>query len=167
MDRASTRMQGLIEDLLEASRVEAGSLELTRRVEQGAAIVRAAIAKARPAVADKGAALEEGAITEDLPVELDRARTVDALVKLVAVALKTIGEGGVIRIGVEPAESSVIFTIRASRPRSSSGTTPHDESRGGLAFLIARGLVAAQGGQLSTELTQEGPRTLVTFKRRA
>lgn len=166
MDRASTRMQGLIEDLLEASRVEAGAVEVARRLEQGAAVARAAIAKARPAVAEKGALLEEGAITEDVAVELDRARTIDALVKLVAVALKTIGEGGVIRVGVERSDDNVLFTIRASPPRGSASTTPHDESRGGLAFVIARGLVLAQGGQLSTELTQEGPRTLVTFKAR-
>src|SRR5262245_5824482 len=111
MDRASTRMQVLIEDLLEASRIEAGTVEVTRRLEQGASVARAAIAKARPAVADKGASLEEGAITEDVPVELDRARTIDALVKLVAVALKTTGEGGVIRIGVEQSDDNVLFTV--------------------------------------------------------
>ena len=162
MDRASSRMQGLIEDLLEASRVEAGTVEVTRRLEQAHVVARAAIAKAKPLCADKGAAVEEGALDEDAPVELDRNRTVDALVKLVGVALKSTGEGGVIRVGVERHDADVLFTLRATAPRGVT-SAPHDESRGGLAFLIGRGLVTAQGGQILTESTQEGPRMVVAF----
>jgi len=163
MERASSRMQGLIEDLLEASRVEAGSVEFTRRVEQATTIARGAIAKAKPLCADKGAAVEEGAMVDDAPVELDKNRTVDALVKLVGVALKSTGEGGVIRIGVERHDGDVLFTLRATAPRGSTTAPQHDETRGGLAFLIGRGLITAQGGQILTESTQEGPRVVVAF----
>ncbi len=162
MDRASTRMQTLIEDLLEASRVEAGTVEVTRRLEQAHVVARAVIAKTKPICADKGATVEEGAIEENAPVELDKNRTTEALVKLVAVALKATGEGGVIRVGVERHEADVFFTIRATAPRGTS-SSPHDESRGGLAFLIGRGLITAQGGQILTEQTQEGPRMVVAF----
>ncbi len=163
MERASSRMQGLIEDLLEASKVEAGTVEVTRRPEQAATIARAAVAKAKPLCADKGAAVEEGAIEDDAPVELDKNRMIDALVKLVAVALKTIGEGGVIRLGVERHEADVLFNIRATAPRGTTASSPHDETRGGLAFLIGRGLIAAQGGQILSESTPEGPRMVVAF----
>jgi len=163
MERASSRMQGLIEDLLEASRVEAGTVEVTRRVEQAAAIARAAIAKAKPLCADKGASLAEGAIDDEVKAELDKTRMIDALVKLVAVSLKTTGEGGVIRVGVERHDDDALFTIRAAAPRGATSSAPHDESRGGLAFLIGRGLVSAQGGQILTESTQEGPRMVVAF----
>lgn len=163
MDRASARMQTLIEDLLEASRVEGGSVEITRRSEQAAAVARAVIAKAKPLVVDKGANLEEAAIEEDVLVELDKAHTVEALVKLIAVALKTVGEGGVIRLGVERHDADVLFTIRAQSPRSVVSLPAHDETRGGLAFLIGRGLIAAQAGTLLTEVTQDGPRTVIAF----
>jgi signal transduction histidine kinase len=163
MDRAATRMQQLIEDLLEASRIEGGSLEFARRPEQAALVARAAIAKATPMVTEKGASLEESSIADDAPVELDKARTIEALSKLVAVALKTTGEGGVIRIGVERHDDEVFFTVRGAVPRGSLGSAPHDENRGGLAFLIGRGLVAAQGGRLLTEITQEGPRMVAAF----
>lgn len=163
MDRASSRMQSLIEDLLEASRVEAGTVEVTRRPEQADVIARAAIAKAKPLCTDKGATIEEGAIEGGAQVELDKSRTIDALVKLVAVSLKSTGEGGVIRMGVERHDSDVLFTIRATTPRGTTSSSPHDESRGGLAFLIGRGLIAAQGGQILTESTQEGPRMVVAF----
>jgi hypothetical protein len=56
----------------------------------------------------------------------------------------------------------VLFTLRATAPRGVT-SAPHDESRGGLAFLIGRGLVTAQGGQILTESTQEGPRMVVAF----
>ncbi|MBX3210268.1 MAG: hypothetical protein KF764_34870 [Labilithrix sp.] len=163
MDRASTRMQALIEDLLEASRVEGGGVEITRRPEQAAVVARAAVAKAKQLCADKGASLEEGAIEEDAIVEVDKPRTVEALVKLVTVALRTTGDGGAIRVGVERHDADVLFTIRAIAPRGATGLAPHDESRGGLAFLIGRGLVAAQGGQLLSESTQEGPRMVAAF----
>jgi signal transduction histidine kinase len=163
MDRASSRMQALIEDLLEASRVEGGAIEMTRRPEQAAAIARAAIAKARPLCTDKGASIEEAAIDEEATIELDRARSIEGLVKLVAVALKSTGEGGVIRVGVERHDADVLFTIRASATRGTTTAVVHDESRGGLAFVIGRGLMTAQGGQLLTESTQEGPRTVVAF----
>jgi signal transduction histidine kinase len=163
MDRASLRMQSLIDDLLEASRVEAGSIEFVRRSVQPSVVARAAITKARPLAVDKGANVEEGPIIEGPVVELDPTRTTDALVKLVAVALKTTGEGGVIRIGVEYGEGTAMFSVRASQIRGSSTSAAHDETRGGLAFIIARGLVAAQGGELSTEATPEGPRTIISF----
>jgi signal transduction histidine kinase len=166
MDRASARMQALIEDLLEASRIEAGAIEVNRTAEDAGAVARAAIEKARPAVAEKGATLEEGAIADGATVDLDRPRMIDALTKLVMVTLKTTGEGGVIRLGVERTDDSVLFTLRPSPARGPASATAHDESRGGLAFLIARGLVTAQGGQLGTEVTPEGPRTLVTFPAR-
>jgi K+-sensing histidine kinase KdpD len=163
MDRASGRMQSLIEDLLEASRVEGGTVEIVRRPEQAATVARAAIVKAKPLCSDKGASVEEGAIEENALVDLDKAHSIDGLVKLVVVTLKTMGEGGVIRVGVERHDADVLFTIRAASPRGTLSVPPQDESRGGLAFLIGRGLMTAQGGQLLTESTQEGPRMVVAF----
>lgn len=168
MDRATGRMQSFIEDLLEASRVEAGTVEVAARPERGAEIARAAIAKAKGLATEKGASLEEGLVEDDTPVELDKARTVDALVKMVAVALKTTGEGGVIRIGVERSDGAVLFTVKATPRGGGSGTAaPHDDNRGGLAFLIARGLVAAQGGTLTSESAPDGPRLVAAFPARS
>lgn len=163
MDRAATRMQLLIEDLLEASRIEGGAVEYARRIEQAAPIVRAAVAKAKPVCSDKGASLEESLVEENLSVELDKGKTVEALAKLVAVSMKTIGEGGVIRLGVEKSDAEVLFSVRATAPRGTMSTPAHDENRGGLALLIARGLIAGQGGRLLTENTPEGPRMVAAF----
>jgi signal transduction histidine kinase len=163
MDRATSRMQALIEDLLEASRVESGAVELTRRPVQAAAVVRAAIAKAKPVCSDKGASLEEGAIDEEASAVVDRAHTTEALIRLIGVSLRATGEGGVLRLGVERADGETQFTIRGAASRGGASMPPPDEGRGGLAFLIGRGLMAAQGGQLRIESTQEGVRVVVAF----
>lgn len=163
MDRASTRMQRLIEDLLEASRIEAGNIELAKRPENAADVVRGAIEKATPLASDKGAKLEPAAIDEDLMVTLDKARATEAIVKLVSIALKSTGEGGVIRLGVEKHEDAhIAFTVRGVAPRATKAAAP-DENRGGLALLIARGILTAHGGSLVTETTQDGSRMLAVF----
>ncbi len=192
MDRASARMQGLIEDLLEASRIEARAVELAPRREQAAVVARAALAKAKTLIAERGAKLEEGAIDDALAIECDRARLVQAIEKLILVALKSTGEGGAIRLGVETIEdagaphadggngsaspSRVAFVLRAVAPRGQMGANviegaesrtryAIDESRGGLALLIARGLITMQEGVLALEMTAEGPRILASFKK--
>jgi signal transduction histidine kinase len=163
MERASTRMQRLIEDLLEASRIEAGNIELAVKAEDAAGVLRSAIEKAKPLAQDKGATVEEDAATEGLLlIKADKARAVEALTKLVTVALKSTGEGGVIRLGVEKRDAKIVFLVRGIAPRQTKSAAP-DESRGGLALLIARGLVTAHGGTIATETTNEGARTLAIF----
>jgi hypothetical protein len=100
---------------------------------------------------------------EDGIIEADRARTIDALAKLVAVALKRLGEGGVLRLGVERHDGNILITLRPIAARVSASSAGDDESRGGLALLIARGLLAAQNAKVTTEVSPEGPRTVVTF----
>jgi signal transduction histidine kinase len=165
MDRACSRMQGLIDDLVEASRVEAGGIEYTRHAEDPAAIVRAAIAKARGSL-DKTSTIEEGSIVEGASIDVDRSRMTEALLKLVAVALRMAGEGTLVRLGVERLDNSVLFTVRATIHRAVANAAAYDDNRGGLSLLIARGLITAQGGQLSSELTPEGPRTVASFPAR-
>jgi len=163
MDRASHRMQGLIDDLVEASRVEAGAIDLVKKPEQASAVIQAAIAKATPLITEKGATLTEGTIA-DLTIACDRQRTADAIAKLVAVALKTTGEGASMQLGAELVANVPTITLRACAPRATTSTPlATDASRGGVSFVIGRGLLAAQGATIASEATPEGPRTLIAF----
>ena len=162
MERASTRMQRLIEDLLEASRLETASADLTKKVEDAADVARAAIEKSTLLATDKGAKVEAGSIEEGLSVTLDKARAAEAIAKLVSIALKSTGEGGIIRIGVEKHGDVAAFSVRGIAPRATKSTAP-DEARGGLALLIARGLIPAHGGSLVTETAVDGSRMLAKF----
>jgi signal transduction histidine kinase len=173
MDRASARMQATIEDLLEASRIEADTLQLTLKEVDARAIVTSTIEKARPSVLDKGASIDEEDEPQKTPEGItfttDKARLIEALTKLVHVAIKTTGERGIIRVGATASSNGdeVHFTVRASAKSSSAAappasTTTIEEHRGGLAFLIARGLTTKLGGHLDAE----GLRTVVIFKKK-
>lgn len=163
MDRAAARMQWLIDDLLEASRVEARAVELDLQPAPIAALLELTAEKAKPTLADKGAALvvrppPEGAVT------VDRARVAQALVKVVAVALKSTGEGATVTLGADATDGAVAFEVVAAA--RSSAKIAHDESRSGLALLIARGLLAAHQAALATDTSAAGTLKLTaTFKR--
>lgn len=164
MDRASQRMQGQIDDLVEASRVEAGVIDFVSKRELASAVIEAGIAKAKPLVTEKSATLEATAVPADLAFSCDRARTAVAIAKLVTVALKSTGEGATLRIGAELVGGAPTITLRAMAPRSAtSAQISLDEARGGIALVIGRGLLVAQGATLATEIADGGPRLLVSF----
>lgn|GEM_PF-314263 len=150
MERATSRMQGLIEDLLEASRIDARKVELTTREENAAQLVKDAALAAKPTATEKAAAVTCEATDDDAFVLADRTRTLQALAKVIAFEAKATGDGGSIRLGVTRQGDAVVFTARAFGP-GGTPVPPPEEGRGGLALLIARGLVEAQRGTFRVE----------------
>lgn len=150
MERATARMQSMIEDLVEASRIDARKIEYAIRAESAAQLVRDAVAAATSGAAEKSAAVIVDAVDDDVRVLADRARTLQLLSKIVAFEAKATGDSGSIRVGVARHGEAVVFTARAFGP---GGTTisPPEEGRGGLAMLLARGLVEAQKGTFRVE----------------
>lgn len=150
MDRATSRMQSMIEDLVEASRVDARKIELAIRPEGAAQLIRDAVAAAAPVASEKGASVTADGVDEDARVMADRARTLQLIAKVVAFATKSTGDGGSIRLGVSRHGETVVFTARAFGPGGTQ-VSPPEEGRGGLALLLARGLVEAQKGVFRVE----------------
>lgn len=158
MDRATSRMQSMIEDLVEASHIDARKIELTIRAEGAAQLVRDAVAAAAARATEKGAAEKAASLVldvvdEDARVMADRARTLQLIAKVVAFEAKSTGDGGSIRLGVSRHGEAVVFTARAFGPGGTT-VTPPEEGRGGLALLLARGLVEAQRGTFGIEATE-------------
>lgn len=152
MDRASTRMQALIEDLLEASRIEAKAIPMTPSSQALAPAVRDAITKAKPSVTERNATIEETSFDDAVTAKFDKARLTDAVVKLIAVAMKSVGEGGGLKLAVT---SERTVTITTQPPRGLTvKPTPPDVGKGGLALLIAKGLLAAQSA--TVEIIAQG-----------
>jgi K+-sensing histidine kinase KdpD len=145
MERATSRMQGMIEDLVEASRVDARKIDFNVTPLQAAQVVRDAVAAAAPVASEKGASVTVDAVDEDVRVMADRSRTLQLIAKVVAFEAKSTGDGGSIRLGVRRQGDSVVFTARAFGPGGMQ-VSPPEEGRGGLSLLLARGLVEAQKG---------------------
>ena len=150
MERATTRMQVLIDDLVEASRIDARKIDFAIRPENAAQLVKDAVSAATPAASEKGASVVCDALETDVSVMADRARTLQLLSKLIAFEAKSTGDGGTIRLGVTRQGDAIVFTARAIGPGGVPVPAP-EEGRGGLALLIARGLVEAQRGTFRVE----------------
>jgi two-component system, chemotaxis family, sensor kinase Cph1 len=152
MERASTRMQSLIEDLLEAGRIDANAIELERKPESTKALLEQVASATKAMIEERGATLVVTLPSPDARIEVDRARIVQAMTKLVAYAQRTIGEGGTVTLAAESASGAMRLALKASSPSSRSRpTTAPDENRGGLSLLIARGLIAAHGSHIELD----------------
>jgi len=161
MDRASTRMQSLIEDLLEASRIEARKVDFAVRAESVSALLAEAARLSAAPGAEKSAAVIVESVEEDLRVMIDRARGLQLIAKIVAYAGKATGDAGSIRISASRQAANVLFTARAYGPGGSS-VGSLEEHRGGLALLMARGLVEAQRGTFRVD-TADGLAVVFTL----
>jgi two-component sensor histidine kinase len=83
-------------------------------------------------------------------VNVDRTRILQAFTKLVAYALRVTGDGGHLQISVSKRDHDVAFFLTA-HPAAGATFSPPEEGRGGLALLLARGIVELHGGRLSVE----------------
>ncbi|MCL2724333.1 MAG: hypothetical protein FWD69_07845 [Polyangiaceae bacterium] len=144
LDRATGRMRGLVEDLLEASRITAGNVELQRKPEAAMSLVTHAVVAANARDERKlvtaARPLDDGAI-----VFVDRAKMLVVLAKVLAFAVKVTGEGGRVRLSMACARDKVVFAVRAPVPRGAPKPIV-EGGRGGLALFVARGLVELHGG---------------------
>jgi len=157
-DRAARRMEHLIQDLLDASRLDADeALPMSLACEPIAAIVEEAVAFARV----NGAAKSIVFSAEPLPgvqVQCDRARLLQALGNLLDNAVKFSPEGGrvavtttslgaLVRIevrdsgpGIKPEQQAMVFRRHWTEDKARTGA--------GLGLFIAQGIVRAHGGRL-------------------
>lgn len=163
------RMDRLVQDLLDISRIEAGRLKLELGQVNPNEVVHEAVQAYEQAIAGKQQHLEV-IVPEGLPqITGDRARLIQILTNLISNATKYTPEGGhitvqvdVVRedgteclrwqvcddgIGIAPAEMSRLFTkyfrSRRESVRSVQGT--------GLGLTISRSLVELHGGRMTVQ----------------
>jgi len=164
IERAATRMNRLIQDLLDVARMEAGRLS-----------VEAARVDTRQVLSDSIEAqhtLASSASLElrlDLPAELpevwaDRDRLLQVFENLIGNALKFTKPGGRIVVGGAPRDGEVWFWVSDTGSGISADDVPHLFDRfwqgrkagrhgAGLGLPIVKGLVEAHGGRIWVEST--------------
>lgn len=163
IERASHRAERLIRDLLEASAIENGALQLSRSAVDAAAIVRQAAADHELLAKEAG-----GQITAQLPLETtlvsaDRDRVLQVLGNLIGNALKH-ARGAPIVVELRRNESEAVIAVRDRGPGIADAELPHVFDRywsgrtkrggAGLGLAIAKGIVSAHGGTLGVESQQ-------------
>lgn len=164
--RNSERLNTMLEDLLDFSRLEQGRITLNMgRLELGEALA-GTITTLNPFFEEKGQSIELFRPAQEVWVEADRNRLEQALVNLLTNANKYTPEGGRVEVSFATEPGYVTIAIRDSGPGIPKEEQSlifsryyrravHDQSRvatgSGLGLPIARSLVELHGGQLWVE----------------
>ena len=160
----SKRLAGLVEDILLAGQLDAGSLRVEREPFNAAEVARAAVDEARHRAATK--AMLRVSTSEDLPRVLgDEGRTHQILANLIDNAVKYSPAGSRVDVEVEREAGRVRFSVRDRGP----GIPPaeqqhvfekfyrldpnhhHGVGGSGLGLYICRQLVASMHGRIWVE----------------
>ena len=160
--RSAERMNRLIQDLLDVSRVVGGKLALAPQEEDAQMLLKEASAMLRPLAEARGIQFRVRAATELPRLTMDGARVMQVISNLVGNALKFTPEGGTVTLGAEWAGSDVRVSVADTGPGISPEQLPHvfgrfwqaddADRRGlGLGLSIARGIVEAHGGRIWVE----------------
>lgn len=160
MERGIERMRRIIDDLVDASRIEARRIDLVRRPESAAQLVRDALSAAAPMARERTTNVAIGALDPDARVSVDRARAVQAISKAIAFTIRACGEGGLVRVSAEREGEGVRFSAHA-KPPNGAVVAPSQDGRGGIPLVIARGIVELHGGTLAVDVSEE---VTVSFK---
>jgi two-component system CheB/CheR fusion protein len=172
LDRQLAHMTSLVDQLLDASRVSSGKVQLKYENVDLAEVVRAAVEDHRPLIDASGVALEMKLPDEPVWVGGDRVRLAQVVSNLLANAAKFTDSGGKVTlelhgdarkgravlevkdngVGIEPDVLKRLFTPFTQGSRSL------DRARGGLGLGLAlvRALVEAHGGRVEGKSDGKG-----------
>jgi signal transduction histidine kinase len=175
--RETDRLQRLVCDLQELSRVEGGAFDLRLLPMPVARLVEAAVARLAYQFEEKGVALTTDVPADLPPVRVDEDRIGQVLLNLVGNALQYTPAGGQVRlmawqhgnevhiavmdtgIGISAEHLPFVFTrfyrVDKSRSRAGGGS--------GIGLTIARHLVEAHGGRIRAESPGPGGGSTFTF----
>ena len=169
LERQVTQLVRLVDDLLDASRLARGMVELRRARWEAVDIATRAAEMARPLLASRGQRLEIDVAPSGLALDADAERIVQALCNLLNNAAKFTPPGGRIQLGAAREGDEILFRVQDNgagltselRPRLFEPFTQDADaiSRAhgglGLGLAIVKRLVTLHGGRV--EARSEGP----------
>jgi signal transduction histidine kinase len=164
IERAASRMNRLIQDLLDVTRAEAGRLSLEAVCLQAAQVASDAMEAQKSIVASASIELRLDAAPNVSDIKADRNRLLQVFENLVGNAVKFTESGGSITIGAAPKDHEVVFWVADTGAGIPGEDLPHVFDRfwqarktrrggAGLGLPIVKGIVEAHGGRIWVEST--------------
>jgi two-component system sensor histidine kinase BaeS len=175
--KEADRLQRLVVDLQELSRVEAGAYQLDRKPIRPDDLVGAAVERLKGQFEDKSVALVANVPAGLPPVLADEDRIGQVLLNLVGNALQYTPAGGSVTVQAERERDRVVFSIVDTGIGIPAEHLPHlftrfyrvDKSRSragggsGIGLTISKHLVEAHGGVIAAESPGPGKGSTFTF----
>ena len=173
--READRLQRLVQDLQELSRVEAGAYELDLRSTAVVHLVETVVARLGRQFEEKGVILRTDLPSDLPPVSADQDRISQVLLNLVGNALQYTPAGGEVTLGASREGNTVCLLVKDTGIGIAPEHLPHlferfyrvEKSRSragggsGMGLTIAKHLVEAHGGQIRA--ASDGPGKGSTF----
>lgn len=177
IQREAERLERLVNDLQELSRVESGAFSLHLRPLVLAEVVQTTVKRLGPAYEKKGVRLQWELPASLPPVRADEDRLIQVLTNLLGNALAYTPPGGSVTLTAARSNGQVQISIRDTGIGIPAASLPHifdrfyrvDPSRSraaggsGIGLTIAKALVEAHGGSIRAESEGEGKGSTFTF----
>ena len=159
--RSVTRMNRLIEDLLDATRLQSGRLRLAFEEVDARGIISRLEEAFRPQAEKQHVRFSIAIPETEVRTTLDPARIEQALGNLVTNSLKFTGSGGAVSLELQGTDTCIRFLVHDTGDGISAEHLAHlferfwqarSDSRGiGLGLAIVKGIVDAHGGRVSVK----------------
>ena len=172
MLRATARGTALIQDLLDVSRIESGTLAVDASLTSAEVLLADAVAELEPLVTSKGLGFEHEWFGPGAEVPADRGRIAQVFSNLVGNAVKFTPRGGTVRVSGRRVGTMVAFTVSDSGAGIAPDHVPHlfdrfwkatkaSRSGAGLGLFIVKGIVEGHAG---TVVVESAPAVGTTFR---
>lgn len=170
--RTATRMDRLIQDLLDVSRMEAGRFSVEPKAEPASSLMVEAKDLLGSIAEARGITLEIEQPPADLVVRADRNRVLQVFSNLIGNALKFTADGGRVTVRATATADHVSFVVEDTGIGIPDDALARIFDRfwhggegggSGLGLAIAKGIVEAHGGEIRAESGAGGSRFTFTL----
>jgi signal transduction histidine kinase len=173
--RNTDRLLGLVDDLLDLSRMQAGRLRLELQPMDFKTVIQSCMAEAEPLIEEKKLSVGMEVPEKPLPIQGDQVRLCEVLMNLLSNATKFSPEGSDVTLRVEEENESIKVQVsdrgigirkkdleRVFEPFSAIEKPTYIKGAG-LGLSITKGFVEAHGGRIWAESEGEGKGATFTF----
>jgi PAS domain S-box-containing protein len=160
--RCCTRMENLIDDLLDTTSIRTGRLQLSLRPERAESVLTETLDLHLPIAEERGIRLVGACDVDDAVIACDRDRILQVFSNLVGNAIKFCRPGDAITVSATRVGEDVVFSVTDTGPGIAPDVAPHlfepywsgpghAKQGAGLGLYISRGIVEGHGGRLWVE----------------